>query len=86
MGYRRSGRSAVAADTYYPGWKATVDGHDAEIRPANVGFRAVRLPAGQHTVRFDYRPASVLIGLIVSGLAALIVIGGLVVTRRRERH
>jgi hypothetical protein len=67
----------ILNDTYYPGWKAEVDGHDAEIKPANVWFRAVAVPAGSHTVKFVYRPGSVIAGLILSVLAALLIVVGL---------
>jgi Bacterial membrane protein YfhO len=74
----------VLADTYYPGWKATVDNHEVPIHPANVAFRAVKVPAGRHVVRFDYRPASVRIGLIVSVLALLAIVGVLILSRSRR--
>ncbi len=68
----------VLHDTYYPGWKAELDGHSVPIRPANAAFRAVAMPAGRHRVRFTYHPASVYVGLYVS-LAALLVLIGIVI-------
>jgi Bacterial membrane protein YfhO len=56
----------VLADSYYPGWKAFVDGKEEIIRRANLFFRAVRLPAGNHTVEFRYEPRSFAIGLAIS--------------------
>ena len=56
----------VLADSYYPGWRAFVDGREEGIRRANLFFRAVPLPAGNHTVEFRYQPRSFIIGLVVS--------------------
>jgi Bacterial membrane protein YfhO len=74
----------VLGDTYYPGWKADVDGRGAEIRPANGAFRAVRVPAGRHSVRFRYRPASVYAGAGIS-LAALLALAAALAWRRPGR-
>ena len=76
----------VLTDAYYPGWNAYVDGQPASIRRANVMFRAVELPAGQHTVTFHYEPAWLWPGAAISLLAAgalLLVL--LVPVRRRTR-
>jgi hypothetical protein len=56
----------VLADTFDPGWSATVDGSPAPIRPAYVAFRAVALTPGAHTVAFTYRPAGFTLGLAIS--------------------
>ncbi len=73
----------ILSDTFYPGWQATLDGASVEIHVANDAFRAVKFPAGAHTIEFRYQPRSVLIGLVVS-LASLVVITvGLIVARRR---
>jgi len=56
----------VLADSYYPGWKAYVDGKEKVIRRANLFFRAVPLSAGNHIVEFRYEPRSFAIGLAIS--------------------
>ena len=56
----------VLADTFDPGWSATVDGSPAPIRPAYVAFRAVALTPGAHSVAFTYRPAGFTLGLAIS--------------------
>ncbi len=66
----------VLADSYYPGWKAFVDGREEVIRRANLFFRAVPLSAGNHTVEFRYEPRSFTFGLVISAatLFALAVV------------
>ena len=60
---------------YYPGWRATVDGQPAPIERANYAFRAVYVPAGQHTVQFVFDPLIWKVGLAVSGLTLLGLVG-----------
>lgn len=55
------------------GWKATIDGAGAESVPAGV-FRAVRTPAGRHTVIWRYRPQSLIAGSIITGAAMLLLL------------
>lgn len=64
----------VLTDTWYPGWRAWMDGKESPIIRANLLFRAIALPAGQHRVEFSYEPASLQIGAAIS-LATLLVIG-----------
>jgi uncharacterized membrane protein YfhO len=56
----------VLVEAYDPGWRASVDGSPAEVRRANVGFRAVAVPGGTHRVVFVYRPRAALVGLAAS--------------------
>jgi Bacterial membrane protein YfhO len=69
----RTAGHLVLLDTFYPGWRAEVDGRDADIRPANAAFRAIEVRPGRHEVRFSYRPASVIAGgaISIAALAAL---------------
>jgi hypothetical protein len=46
----------VLNDVWHPWWRATVDGHEQPIMRANVIFRAVAVPPGQHKVRFVFTP------------------------------
>jgi hypothetical protein len=54
-------------DTFYPGWRAYLDGKEQRIYRADVFFRAVAVPAGEHTVEFRYLPGSFVYGIIIGG-------------------
>lgn len=54
------------SDTYYPGWKAYVDGVDTKIYRANYAFRAVPVPEGKHEVIFKFESDSFYLGVKVS--------------------
>ncbi len=69
----------VLTDTFYPGWRATVDGEAVEILPADHAFRAVGLEAGEHTVVFEYAPLSFRVGAWVSLGAGVLLVATLVV-------
>jgi uncharacterized membrane protein YfhO len=76
----------VLHDTFYPGWKAELDGQEVPIRAANGAFRAVAVPAGRHEVRFSYRPASVYAGATLSliGVLAVLALAGVSLVRSRR--
>jgi hypothetical protein len=76
----------VLTDAYYPGWQANVDGQPAEILSANIMFRAVSLPAGEHPVVFEFKPRSLQIGMLVSGVALLVLGSGLFITSRQNNR
>jgi hypothetical protein len=65
----------VLAYTHYPGWSATVDGRPTEILRANYAFMALPIGPGEHRVIVSYRPISLAVGAVVSGLSLLAVIG-----------
>lgn len=58
---------------YEKGWSAQVNGQDAEIIQCNVGFMAVRVPAGSSTIRFNYYTPGLNAGMVLtaSGFTAL---------------
>jgi hypothetical protein len=65
----------VLTDQYYPGWEARVNGVPARIARANYAFRLVRVPRGESIVVFRYRPRSLRIGLAISLLTGLLLLG-----------
>jgi len=67
------------ADSFYPGWRAALDGAPVPIERAGEIFRAVRVPPGRHTVSFEYRPSGFRVGLFLMLLAA--AVGGFAVVR-----
>src|SRR5262249_39066582 len=59
------------ADTWAPGWQATVDGMPAPILRTNYLFRGVAVPAGAHHVRFAYQSRTLAVGGISSAVGWL---------------
>ena len=62
------------AETWYPGWKAKLDGLSTELYRADYLFQAVAVPAGTHRVEFVYQPFSFYIGLGLSSISWLLLI------------
>ena len=67
---------AVFSEVYYPkGWTATIDGQEVPILRANYVLRALEIPQGQHTIRFQFAPRSYEIGNSVTiGASVLLVL------------
>lgn len=75
----------VLADQYYPGWQVEVDGAAAELLRVDYLLKGVRLDAGEHRLRFSFRPRSFRLGCLAS-LCALVVLGvGIALTCRGRR-
>jgi hypothetical protein len=64
----------VLTDSYYPGWRAFVDGQEEPILHGNYLFRALPVPAGVHTVEFVYTADSFKTGLLIGGAMAILVL------------
>ena len=58
----------VIAQAYYHLWHASVDGRPENIWRANLGYQAVRVPAGRHRVTLHYRDGPFYYGQMISGL------------------
>lgn len=63
------------ADSWYPGWKAYVNGRQVNILRADFNFMAIPIKeVGDFIVRLDYQPDSIKIGLIITGVSFTLVI------------
>ncbi len=64
----------VLSDSYYPGWKAYIDGQETRIYRADYILRAVHIDPCRHTIEFIYDPFSFKIGAVITLLAISIII------------
>jgi hypothetical protein len=60
----------IVTDSWFPGWKATVDGESAPVIEVDGGVRGIVVAKGAHQIDLKYRPWSVLIGGLLTMLAA----------------
>ena len=67
-----------AAESFFRGWSATVNGDPATILRANYAFRAVEVPAGRVTIELSYLPPGLRSGVLVTALSLMATLGLLV--------
>lgn len=72
----------VLSEPYYSERRISIDGVQAEVLRANVGFMAVVVPAGEHSVEVWYDPVSLRQGTLVSVLAIVVWLGLLIAAVR----
>ena len=71
----------VLSETYYPGWKAWIDGQPTPIHSVDIALRGVVVPAGAHQLRMEFRPVILPVSLGIS-LATAILLAIFAFTRR----
>jgi len=65
----------VVAESWYPGWRATLDDQPVKLLRANYLSQGVVMPQGTHTVELRYSPDAFNYGSIISSLSILGFIG-----------
>ncbi|MHA4810886.1 hypothetical protein ACX0G9_22455 [Flavitalea flava] len=86
----RTARFAVFSEVYYNrGWRAWIDNLETPIIRTNYVLRGLVVPAGHHSIRFIFRPASYYLGRQLQSMATLIllllIIGTLIVSFQESR-
>jgi hypothetical protein len=64
----------VSSQPAIPGWRARVDGEEAELLRAYGAFCALRVPAGRHRVELVYDPASWDVGRALAAIGGLLLL------------
>jgi len=72
----------VLSDTWYPGWRAAIDGEDVPVYRTNYAFRGVAVPRGTHQVEFRYDPDSFRYGAGISAISVLVWLGTVAMRKR----
>lgn len=63
----------VLTDLWDTGWQADLNGNPVPIERVDVAFRGVRVPAGKHSIRMTYAPASLHSGISACLFAVLVL-------------
>lgn len=69
---------AVFSEIYYnvrDEWQVTIDDKPADMLRANYVLRALRVPAGKHTIKFRFEPVSVDAGKKIDLVSSLLLVG-----------
>lgn len=62
----------ILSDTWFPGWRAWVDGRRTRIHEAYAVVRGVVVDGGAHRIEFRSLPGTVLAGAALSALGAAV--------------
>ncbi len=68
------------------GFSAALDGQKAEIIPCDVAFMGVWVEPGEHEIAFSYRTRGLRLGIAMSALAALLLLGFVVYAKRTPKR
>jgi hypothetical protein len=72
----------VVSQTFYPGWKAIIDGVTTEVFPVNLTLTGIPLQAGAHDVHLVFDPMSFKAGAALTLLSMAILVVSLLAVRK----
>jgi hypothetical protein len=75
----------VLADRWDKGWRAYYNEKPELILRTDYAIRGVIVPTGNGTLEFVYKPASLLLGLWLAGIAAIVLLCWPIIVRIRNR-
>ena len=79
---------AVFSEMYYAeGWNATIDGKAVSHFRADYVLRAMKIPAGKHTIEFKFEPQVVKTGSaisLISFILMILLLGGAIYFERKK--
>ncbi|MAF13479.1 MAG: hypothetical protein CMI53_01125 [Parcubacteria group bacterium] len=61
------------SQAFFPGWQAYINDSEVEIVRANYAFTAIKIPAGQHEIKFLFKSMPYFIGKLLTLLTILIL-------------
>lgn len=64
----------IIRDSFYPGWRAAIDGREVAVSRAEDIFRQLTVTPGHHVVDLYYRPRSLVSGATVSFIAGAVLL------------
>jgi hypothetical protein len=71
----KSNEFAVFSEIYYSrGWKAYIDGKESPIIKTNYLLRGLAVPAGQHQIKFEFKPSAYYTGNKLTSLGSLLIV------------
>ncbi len=84
-------RLIVFSEVYYPkGWKAYIDGKEVPYLRANYILNALVVPAGEHTILFEFEPPRIAtlktITTVSSLLLLLLLAAGVYINYKKKRN
>jgi len=81
---------AVFSEVYYDrGWKAYIDDREVPIVRTNYVLRGIAIPAGNHNIRFEFKPAAFYTGekiALAAGIVMMLLLLAAIFQTWRERR